>query len=110
VPVTIIERFKLSDNSASAVYHGEGQTVSGWRSTARAGQIQLDEADLTATETEGNPHLTGQTPTAAGSPCAAEVPNLSVTKVSNPAKTSGLPSGVAADQSVFTAARPGGGK
>src|SRR5437016_3250271 len=56
-------------------------SVAALQQAAEAVNAVSEVDDETARETTVDPHLTGQSPTAAGSPCTAEVPNLSVTKV-----------------------------
>jgi hypothetical protein len=84
----------MTDNSATAVYHGEGITVSGWRSNALPTSPPHDTDDMTAEcdpdaiRLEGETGQTGGFGSRAGDP----VPQLNVTKVSTPCKTRGLPS------------------
>jgi hypothetical protein len=85
--------------SATASYRGTGLTCSGW--TAGNG-----ENDRTCDQDENAVTLDGADGEAHGGNVGTAVPNASITKVSRPAKTRGLPADHKTNQSPLTAARP----
>lgn len=98
------ERLTVSNN----IYRGGMPCFGSLRAAAEARDPQPEVADMTAGQHPDAVRLdseTGQTGGFGSRPGEA-VPNLSVTRLSTPAKTSGLPSNVSTDQSTFTAAAP----
>jgi hypothetical protein len=99
-------------NMSTPVYHGglvadpRAAALAQAEAGAEPTSPPREDDNLTATCEVVNPHLQGETATAAGSPVHAEVPNLVVTKVTNPARVNTLPASVSTDQSAFTAATP----
>lgn len=95
----------MSDNSATATLHGS-LSVSGWQSAAERRNAQPDDNDLTGDQDGNAVRLEGKNGEAFPGREGAEVPNLSVTRVSNPAKVRSEPSNTASNQSQL--ARPRG--
>jgi len=90
-------------SGATAVYTGYGITVSGWQSAGERNATPA-ENDMTDGQDGNAVHLEGGTGEAYGGHVGTEVPNLSVTRVSGPAKTRGLPSNLTTNP--LTAASP----
>jgi len=85
----------MADNSATAVYRGTGITTGGWRAPADGRDATGPEcSDMTADHDQDSVRLDGENGEneAFGRHSGDRVPNLNVTRVSNPAKTGGLPS------------------
>lgn len=83
---------------ATAEYRGTGITCGGWSQSAAEDRDAPDENDMTA-DRDHDVRLEGRDGEAEGFGLHAgdRVPNLSVTRVSRPAKTHGLPSNLTAN-------------
>jgi hypothetical protein len=89
----------MADNSATAVYRGEGLTTSGWRYRGAATEDQVDreDNDMNCDQDDGAVRLEGRDGEAHGRNNGTPVPNLAVEHRSRPARTSGLPGNLQAN-------------
>jgi hypothetical protein len=102
----------MSDNSATAVYHGSGITTGAWRVPADGrGNPAAEDRDLTDQDHEVRLEgLTGQNEFTAsggdGMHKGDRVPNLSVTKVSRPNAVHALPDSHRTNQNPLHVRQP----
>ncbi|MGC1888041.1 MAG: hypothetical protein WA709_18415 [Stellaceae bacterium] len=97
----------MADNSATARYQGYGISTAGWQARAEDRNASPDDSDLTDDQDHDAIRLEGENGEneAFGNRKGDRVANLSVTRVSRPAKTRNLPADHRTNQNPLTAGR-----